>query len=53
MCFSSDSCRDLISIFHFVYVARFGQQEARETWPLLKMLPVEVKDELLEAVLDD
>ena len=50
--FCSDSCRDLISIFHIVYVVRFGQQEARETWKLLKMLPVDVRDELLEAVLD-
>ncbi len=44
--FSSDSCTTLISIFHFVYVARRGQQEARETWQLLKLLPTDVKDEL-------
>ena len=45
-------CRDLISIFHFVCASRFGQQEARETWQLLKLLPVDVRDELLEAAFD-
>ena len=50
--FSSDSCRELISIFHFVYVARCGQQEARETWQLLKMLPADVYHEILEAMVD-
>ena len=49
---SSDSCRELISIFRFVYVARCGQQEARETWQLLKLLAPDVKDELLEAMAD-
>ena len=29
-----------------------GQKEARETMKLLKALPVDVKDELLEALLD-
>ena len=50
--FSSDSCIVLISIFHFVYVARFGQQEARETWELMKLLPADVNLELLEAMVD-
>ena len=49
--FSSDTCIALISIFYyFVYVARCGQQEARETWQLL--LSVDVKEELLEAMAD-
>jgi hypothetical protein len=36
----------------FCYVARVGQQEARETWQLLKMLAHDVKDDLLEAAFD-
>ena len=52
MFFASDSCNVLISIFHFVYFARFGQQEARETWQLLKMLPADVYHEILEAMVD-
>jgi len=47
-----DSCNAVISIFRFVYVARCGQQEARETWQLLKLLPADVKDELIEALCD-
>ena len=50
--FSSDSCVVLISIFHFVYVAWFGQQEARETWQLLKLLPGDVHHDILEAMFD-
>jgi hypothetical protein len=43
----------IISIVHyFVYVAPCGQQEARETWQLLKLLAVDVEDELLEAMVD-
>ena len=53
---SSDSCIALISIFHFVYVARFGQQEAREAWQLmkqfLKLLPSDVHHDILEAMAD-
>ncbi len=45
-------CIVLISIFHFVYVAWFGQQEAREKWQLMKLLPADVNLELLEAVFD-
>jgi hypothetical protein len=42
----------LTSILHFVYVARCGQQEARETWQLLKLLPTDVYHEILEATFD-
>ena len=48
----SDSCIALISIFHSVYVARCGQQQARETWQLLKLLPADVCHEILEAMVD-
>jgi hypothetical protein len=37
---------------NFVYVAWFGQQEARETWQLLKLLPADVYHEILEAMAD-
>ena len=50
--FSSDSRIVLISIFHCVYVARFGQHEARETWQLLKLLPSDVHHDILEAMFD-
>ena len=40
------------SQFCFVYVAWFGQQEAREKWQLMKLLPADVNLELLEAVFD-
>ena len=53
---SSDSCIVLIPIFHFVYVAWVGQQEARETWQrieqLLKLLPSDVHHDILEAMTD-
>jgi hypothetical protein len=41
---------------NFVYVAWFGQQEARETWELmkqfLKLLPSDVHHDILEAMAD-
>jgi hypothetical protein len=41
---------------NFVYVARFGQQEAREAWQLmkqfLKLLPSDVHHDILEAMAD-
>jgi hypothetical protein len=42
----------LISIFHFVFVVWFGQQEAREKWQLLKLLDSDVYHDILESVLD-
>jgi hypothetical protein len=48
-------CIALISIFHFVYVAWFGQQEARETWQPLKLLcgsSGDVHHDILEAMVD-
>jgi hypothetical protein len=50
--FSSDSCIALISILNVVYVAWFGQQEARETWQLLKLLASDVHHDILEAIAD-
>jgi hypothetical protein len=51
-CVFSDYCNILISILKFVYVKWFGQQEARKTWQLLKLLPGDLHHNILEDMLD-